>query len=49
MKIIQELKERWKNINYPFLVHSTGELYFSEIVELETKNLSDVTFLINDF
>ena len=54
MKIIQELKERWKNINYPFLVHSTGELYFSEIVELETKNLSDVNSgdvvaLIGDF
>jgi long-chain acyl-CoA synthetase len=54
MKIIQKLKERWKNINYPFLVHSTGELYFSEIVELETVNLSDVNSgdvvaLIGDF
>jgi len=54
MKIIENLKERWKGIDYPFLVHSSGELYFNEITEQKSVDLSevdggDVVALIGDF
>ena len=35
MKILNKLKERWQGIDYPFLIHSTGELRFREIAEQE--------------
>lgn len=54
MEIIKKLKERWQGIDYPFLVHSTGALRFSEIAEQESVDLSDVksgdvVALIGDF
>jgi len=54
MKILNKLKERWQGIDYPFLIHSTGELHFSEIAEQEILDLSDikkgdVVALIGDF
>tara|TARA_Y100000588_G_scaffold387799_1_gene486462 strand:- start:221 stop:1516 length:1296 start_codon:yes stop_codon:yes gene_type:complete len=54
MNILEKLKERWEGIEYPFLVHSKGELGFSEIAEQESVNLSniksgDVVALIGDF
>jgi long-chain acyl-CoA synthetase len=54
MKILEDLKERWQGIGYPFLVHSTGELRFSEITKQESIDLSDVksgdvVALIGDF
>ncbi len=54
MEVLRELKERWKGIDYPFLVHSEGELRFSEIAELQSVDLSsvqggDVVALIGDF
>ena len=54
MKILNKLKERWQGIDYPFLIHSTGELRFSEIAEQEILDLSDikkgdVVALIGDF
>lgn len=54
MKILEDLKERWQGIDYPFLVHSTGELRFSEIAKQEATDLSDVksgdvVALIGDF
>tara|TARA_B100000963_G_C22624843_1_gene671799 strand:- start:841 stop:2136 length:1296 start_codon:yes stop_codon:yes gene_type:complete len=54
MKILNKLKERWQGIEYPFLIHSTGELSFSDITEQESVNLSevksgDVVALIGDF
>jgi len=54
MDILEKLKERWEGIEYPFLVHSKGELGFSEIAEQESVNLSnvksgDVVALIGDF
>ena len=54
MKILEDLKERWQGIGYPFLVHSTGELRFSEIAKQESIDLSDVksgdvVALIGDF
>ena len=33
MDILNKLKERWSGIEYPFLMHSKGELRFSEIAE----------------
>jgi acyl-coenzyme A synthetase/AMP-(fatty) acid ligase len=52
--ILDKLKERWKGIDYPFLVHSKGELRFSEIAEQDSVDLSDVcsgdvVALIGDF
>ncbi|MGA0162714.1 MAG: ANL family adenylate-forming protein [Bdellovibrionota bacterium] len=54
MKLIDKLKERWNEIDYPFLVHSTGSLRFSEIADQESVDLSevksgDVVALIGDF
>lgn len=54
MDILYKLKQRWKGIDYPFLVHSQGELRFSEIAEQESVELSDVksgdvVALIGDF
>ena len=54
MDIINKLKERWSGIEYPFLVHSKGELRFSEITEQESVDLSnvysgEVVALIGDF
>jgi long-chain acyl-CoA synthetase len=54
MMILNTLKDLWQDIDYPFLVHSTGELRFSEITEKESLDLSsvkkgDVVALIGDF
>ena len=54
MKILNKLKERWQGIDYPFLIHSTGELRFSEIAEQEFLDMSDikkgdVVALVGDF
>jgi long-chain acyl-CoA synthetase len=54
MDIINKLKDRWSSIEYPFLVHSKGELLFSEITEQESVDLSnvysgEVVALIGDF
>ena len=54
MDIIEKLSERWRGIDYPFLVHSTGALRFSEIAEQDSVDLSevksgDVVALIGDF
>ena len=54
MKVLDKLRERWKEIDYPFLVHSTGSLRFSEIAAQQSVDLSDiksgdVVALIGDF
>jgi acyl-CoA synthetase (AMP-forming)/AMP-acid ligase II len=54
MNILEKLKERWRDIDYPFLVHSSGALRFSEIAEQKSVDLSevksgDVVALIGDF
>ena len=36
MNIVEKLTERWRDINYPFLVHSSSELRFGEIAEQKT-------------
>ena len=42
MKILNKLKERWQGIDYPFLIHPTGELRFSEIAEQELLDMSEI-------
>jgi len=54
MEILEKLKQRWEDIDYPFLVHSKGELRFDEIAEQTSVDLSnvqsgDVVALIGDF
>ena len=54
MNVLEKLQERWCDIDYPFLVHSSGALRFSEIAEQKAVNLSevksgDVVALIGDF
>ena len=54
MNILENLTERWHGIDYPFLIHSTGALRFSEIAEHKSVDLSkvksgDVVALIGDF
>ena len=54
MEILEKLKQRWKDIDYPFLMHSKGELRFDEIAEQASVDLSnvqsgDVVALIGDF
>jgi acyl-CoA synthetase (AMP-forming)/AMP-acid ligase II len=54
MDIIAKLEDRWKGLDYPFLIHSEGELKFSEIASQDSVDLSeikggDVVALIGDF
>lgn len=54
MNILEKLTERWSDIDYPFLVHSDGELRFNKIAERKYVDLSevksgDVVALIGDF
>jgi long-chain acyl-CoA synthetase len=54
MDVLEKLKKRWQGIEYPFLVHSKGELRFGEIAEQASVDLSDVqcgdvVALIGDF
>ena len=54
MDILANLKQRWEGLDYPFLIHSTGELRFNEILEQKAVDLSgvksgDVVAVIGDF
>ena len=54
MDILDKLDKRWHGTDYPFLVHSSGELRFSEIAQKKVVSLSevksgDVVALIGDF
>ena len=54
MKILNKLRERWHGIDYPFLIHSKDQLYFSDIekknfLDLSQINSGDVVALIGDF
>ena len=54
MKVLDKIKERWKGVNYPFLIHSTGSLNFTEIAAQKVLDLSniksgEVVALIGDF
>ena len=54
MDILKNLKHRWKNVDYPFLIHAGSKLYFREVVSTQSIDLSeiksgDVVALIGDF
>ena len=54
MNLIKTLSEKWEGIDYPFLIHPSAELKFSDIASQESINLSqikngDVVALIGDF
>lgn len=42
MNILDKLKQRWEKIHYPLLVHSGGKLFFNEILNQRTADLSDI-------
>ena len=54
MSIIEELEKKWKNVQYPFLIHSSKNLYFKDInkeIKLDISRIKqgDVVALIGDF
>ena len=54
MKILQKLSDRWRGIEYPFLIHSGGSLSFDAVISENQIDLSevksgDVVALIGDF
>lgn len=54
MDLIKKLSERWKEINYPFLVDADGPLHFDEVAKQQRVDLAeiksgDVVALIGDF
>lgn len=54
MNILDRLKKRWNGIDYPFLIHSNNQLYFNEIINQKSIDLSkvkggDVVAIIGDF
>lgn len=42
MNLIATLADRWEGLDYPFLIHSKGELRFSDIVSQTPVDLNDV-------
>jgi len=54
MKILEKLATRWQGIEYPFLIHASGDLRFNEIanqkpVDLSNVRSGDVVAVIGDF
>ena len=54
MKILSLLEKKWKDVNHPFLIHSTGEIYFKDILNHNVDNLNeikpgDVVSIIGDY
>jgi len=54
MGLVNRLARKWEDVDYPFLIHSDGELHFSEIekqnsIDLSGINSGDVVALIGDF
>ena len=54
MDLIEKLSLSWKNVDYPFLIHSNGKLKFSDITAKNSIDLieiksGDVVALIGDF
>ena len=40
MRFLEKLKNRWANIDYPFLIHPDGEIRFNEVSDQTTVDLS---------
>ena len=54
MDILAQLEERWKGLDYPFLIHADGQLKFSDIalqnaVDLSNVKPGEVVAIIGDF
>ncbi len=54
MSLIQKLCQKWEGVEHPFLIHSNGELRFSDIqtrqgLDLANVKSGDVVALIGDF
>lgn len=54
MNVLNELKERWKETDYPFLIHPSGSIYFNEILKFQSFDLKlikrgQVVAIIGDF
>lgn len=54
MNVLEKLRKRWQDIHHPFLIHSTKKLYFDDVLNSQTSDLSgiergDVVALIGDF
>ncbi len=54
MNLIDKLKDKWHEADYPFLIHSSEQLRFSDIesqtpIDLSAVNRGDVVALIGDF
>ena len=54
MNILEKLSERWKGVDYPFLIHASRSLKFDEVINQQHIDLSgvrsgDVVALIGDF
>ena len=54
MNLIDKLTKKWATVDYPFLIHPSGQLSFAEVSQQEPVDLSDVkagdvVALIGDF
>ena len=54
MNILENLKRRWEGLNYPFLIDSSNQLFFNEIlhesfVDLSNVKSGDVVALIGNY
>ena len=49
MNLIRKLSEKWKDVEHPFLIHSSGELSFDEVSSHEPIDLSEVKCDENEF
>ena len=54
MDILNILEQKWKNVETPFIIHPSGNLFFKDILEAKTIDISDiksgeVVALVGDF
>ena len=42
MNVLEILKERWEGLNYPFLIDSSNQLFFNDILKERFVDLSDI-------
>ena len=48
MELVKKLSERWKGVDYPFLIHVNGELAFSDIQSQKMVDLDERTIYPHD-
>ena len=54
MEILNILKQKWKNVRTPFFINSNGNLFFDDIINAKTIDISEVksgevVALVGDF